>query len=244
MTDTIVIIPSRLAATRLPNKPLLDIAGKPMIVHMWEKAVKASNFEVYVAAGDEDIVKLIESKGGKAILTDPNLPSGTDRIYEALTKIDPEGKFKYIINLQGDMPNFDSNILNEALQVLKNSNSDIGTLCAEITEEEAKKTSVVKPVFSEIKNNFAKALYFSRSLVPFGSEKFYHHLGIYSFTRDALTKFVNLPPSKLELQEKLEQLRALENGMTIGIGITKYIPISVDTPEDLEYARKMMSNNL
>lgn len=239
--DTLVVVPSRLAATRLPNKPILPIGSKSMIRHVITR-LKLSGFtNILLASGDQGIIDEVAQDHIHSVLTDPNLPSGTDRVHAAVKQYDHEGKFKFIVNLQGDMPNFDPNIIGECINVLVKSGADIATLCAETSLEDADKFSVVKPVFGEVKDGIARAFYFSRSKIPYFAERFYHHLGIYSFKRDALDKFVSLPPSKMEVEEKLEQLRALENGMTIAIGFTKHIPISVDTPEDLENARKIMS---
>lgn len=242
INETLVVIPTRLAATRLPNKPILPIAGKSMIRHVVER-VKLSGFSnILVASGDQQIIDNIEDLGVSAVLTDPQIPSGTDRVCAAANIFDPERKFKNIVNLQGDMPNFDPNIIRECTEVLIKSGFDISTLCSETTEDDAKKSSVVKPVFGAFNANFAQAFYFSRAIVPFYTQKFYHHLGIYAFRRESLDKFVSLKPSKMELEEKLEQLRAIENGMKIAIGLTKHVPISVDTPEDLQLAQRVLTN--
>ena len=235
--STVVIIPSRLAATRLPNKPLADINGKPMVIRVLECTKAAYNGPIYVACGDQEIYDIVTKHGGKAVMTDPNIPSGTDRVFAAYQEIRKTEKFDNVVNLQGDMPKFDPAIVSTTIEMLNNTKYDIVTVAAEVPEEEAKPFSVVKPVFSYPSNDgYANALYFSRSMVPYGAAKYYHHIGIYGFRADILEKFVSLPQSKLEKEEKLEQLRALENGMSIGIGFVKDAPISVDTPDDLKKA--------
>jgi 3-deoxy-manno-octulosonate cytidylyltransferase (CMP-KDO synthetase) len=242
--DTVIIIPSRLAATRLPNKPILKIAGKEMILHVMERAMKFSHkADVFVAAGDEEIASIVEKNGGKAILTNPNLACGTDRVYEAYKQIDPDGtKYKNIVNLQGDMPNFDLDIIEKTLNILENTDCDIATVASICTYEDALKDSVVKAVFGDLNHQgIARALYFSRALVPYQSNIFYSHVGIYGFRKEAITKFVSKPVSKLEQIERIEPLRALEDGMKIYISVVDNNPISVDTPEDLVFANKIMS---
>jgi len=239
--DTLVVVPSRLAATRLPNKPILPIGQKSMIRHVIQRVKESGFTNILLASGDQEIIDEVAPDNIFTILTDPNLPSGTDRVHAGAKAFDKEGKFKYIVNLQGDMPNFDPHIIGECVKVLAESRSDIATHGAPTTLEDAEKFSVVKPVFGEVKNGIARAFYFSRSKVPYFAEEFYHHLGIYAFKRESLDKFVSLPQAKMELEEKLEQLRALENGMTISIGFTKHVPISVDTPDDLENARNLLA---
>lgn len=235
--DTLIAIPARVSSTRLPGKVLADINGKPLIVRAYECA-KASNVGDVIVACDSDAVKeKIEEIGGTAILTNPELPSGTDRIYEAWRKYDPEKKYKYIINVQGDLPFLDSEFIRAAADMLKEFDYDMSTLATLITDDSYKLTNVVKPIIAFSSLNSGRALYFSRSPIPHNGT-YYNHVGIYGFTSETLEKFVKLPQSSLEKVEKLEQLRALENGITIGIKvIDRPSPISIDTPEDLERAR-------
>ncbi len=246
MSKTIVLLPARLAATRLPNKPLADIGGRPMIAHVWQRGVDAGVGEVVVAAGDQEICDAVTALGGKAVLTDPGHPSGSDRIYEALTKVDPDGHVEFVVNLQGDLPVLDPQLIRKTVEILENGPFDISTLAAPITDDsERTNPNVVKAVIAGRADGLkaghvGKALYFSRATVPYGEGPLFHHIGLYGYRRAALEKFVSLPPSPLEQREKLEQLRALENNMTIGVGVVDTIPFGVDTPEDLEKARKML----
>ena len=253
--NPLILIPARLASTRLPNKPLAMIGDAAMIVQVWRRAVAAKLGEVVVACDSPEIQQAVENAGGRAVLTDPDLPSGSDRIYQALTQIDPQKKYDVIINVQGDMPTLDPSIIISAAKLLNNPEVDIGTLAAEITDEAEKMDSaVVKVVVSGVgcrvsdKNlsssatcyltpDTYRALYFSRSLIPHGASTHYHHIGIYAYQRAALERFVKLPPSPLEHAEKLEQLRALEAGMRIDVAVVDTIPLGVDTPEGLEKAR-------
>ena len=234
----VILIPARMAATRLPNKPLADINGLPMIVHVWQRAVASEIGDVFVACDDERIVQAIEKAGGKAIITDNNHASGSDRIYEALNKIPNNKKYDVIVNVQGDVQTIDPQIIKEVLKPLEFA--DIATLACKITVE-AEKTdpSVVKPVLAFNSPTLANALYFSRATLPHGAGDIYHHIGIYAYKRHALEKFVSLPPSRLELREKLEQLRALEADMKIGVAIVDTIPLGVDTHEHLQKAREL-----
>ena len=237
--DTLVVIPARISSTRLPGKVLADINGKPLIVRAYECAVSSQVGDVIVACDDPKVKETIEGVGGTAVLTDPKLPSGTDRVFEAWQKFDGEKKYNYIINVQGDLPFVDAEFIQKAAEIVKESDYDISTLATPIKDESYQCHSTVKPViaFSDSSTKSGKALYFSRSAVPYGGP-FYNHVGIYCFRAESLTKFVSLPQSSLEKTEKLEQLRALENGMTIGITvIDKDSPISIDTYEDLERAR-------
>ncbi len=235
----IIIIPARMAATRLPGKPLADIAGTPMIVRAWQSAVKAGTGPVAVAAGDAEIVATIERHGGSAVQTDPALPSGTDRVFAALELLDPRGVHETVVNLQGDLPLLDPVQLRIVKQILETSGADIATLAAPITDAaDVDNPNVVKPVVAWAGDAaYGRALYFSRARAPFGEGPYYHHIGIYAFRRDALARFVALPPSPLEKREKLEQLRALEAGMSIVVARVDEAPLSVDTPEDLEKVR-------
>jgi 3-deoxy-manno-octulosonate cytidylyltransferase (CMP-KDO synthetase) len=239
----IVLIPARLAATRLPEKPLADIRGAPMIVHVWRRAVEAKVGPVIVAAGERAIADAVERAGGRAILTGAHHPSGTDRIFEALGKADPEGKHDVVVNLQGDLPAIDPADVRAVLAPLADPAVDIATLVAECREEyERREPSVVKCVtaFAPGKR-VARALYFSRAPVPSGDGPLYHHIGIYAFRRPALARFVALPPSPLEKRERLEQLRALEAGMRIDAALVDKVPFGVDTPADLERARALLA---
>lgn len=240
--ETIILIPARLASTRLPNKPLADIGGEPMIVQVLRRAQEAKIGNVVVACAEKEIADAVENAGGNAVLTDPAHPSGTDRIFEALTKIDPKKKYQHIVNVQGDLPTLDPHLIVEAVSLLQKG-VDIGTLVAEITKEEEKTNpNVVKAVLAlPPEKTQGRALYFTRSTAPFGEGPFYHHIGVYAYTRQALERFVSLPTSPLEYREKLEQLRALENGMRIDVAVVNTIPLGVDTPEDLAKARTFLA---
>jgi 3-deoxy-manno-octulosonate cytidylyltransferase (CMP-KDO synthetase) len=242
--NPVILIPARMASTRLPDKPLADIQGKPMIVHVWERSIAAAIGSVYVACDDAKVENAIKKAGGKAVMTRSDHPSGSDRIFEALQKIDPEGSYDTIINVQGDVPTIDPAIIRAALEPLYNIDIDIATLACEITDEaERKDPSVVKPVLAfEANPKLARALYFSRSPIPHGNGPLYHHIGIYAYRRSALERFVSLPPSPLEKREKLEQLRALEAGMHIGVALVETAPLGVDTEEHLEKARKIIGS--
>lgn len=236
----IVLIPARMASTRLPNKPLALIGDAPMIVHMVRIAREAGVGEVAVACDGESIAKAVHSAGGRAIVTDPALPSGSDRIWQALEKIDPEKKHDVIVNLQGDMPTLDPALIKNVVALLSAPKSDIATLAAPIIDESEKHDpAVVKVAIAfDTGKTHGRALYFSRSPIPSGDGPLYHHIGIYGYKREALQRFVNLSPSMLEQREKLEQLRALEAGMRIDVAVVDTVPLGVDTPETLEKARK------
>lgn len=238
--NPIVIIPARLASTRLPDKPLADIGGAPMIVQVVRRAEEAGLGPVFVAAGDAAIVEAVEAAGGRAILTDPDLPSGSDRIWQALQRIDPDGAHDVIINLQGDLPTISSPVLKAIMEPLQDPRVDIATLVAEITDpEEAINPNVCKAIVSRVEGSASgRALYFTRATAPSGDGPLYHHIGIYGYRRAALERFVSLPPSPLERRERLEQLRALEDGMTVGVMIVDEVPAGVDTKEDLAKARR------
>jgi 3-deoxy-manno-octulosonate cytidylyltransferase (CMP-KDO synthetase) len=240
--NPIVLIPARLAATRLPEKPLADINGEPMIVHVWRRGVAAELGPVIVACDDARIKAAIEKAGGKAVMTRADHPSGSDRIFEALGIIDAQKHHDVIINVQGDVPTIDPESIRAVLMPLENPQVDIATLACEIIEKaERADPAVVKPVLSLIAPRIARALYFSRASIPAGDGPLYHHIGIYAYRRAALERFVSLPPSPLELREKLEQLRALEAGMRIDAALVNTVPLGVDTKEHLERARKMLS---
>lgn len=241
--NPIVLIPARLAATRLPDKPLADIHGAPMIVHVWRRAMEARCGPVVVAAGDPAIAEAVERAGGRAILTGAQHPSGTDRIFEALGKADPAGAHDVIVNLQGDLPAIDPADVRAVLSPLADPAVDIATLVAECREDyERREPSVVKCVTAFAPGRrVARALYFSRAPVPAGDGPLYHHVGIYAFRRAALARFVALPPSALETRERLEQLRALEAGMRIDAALIDKVPFGVDTPADLDRARALLA---
>lgn len=235
----IILIPARLASTRLPNKPLADIAGAPMIVQVMRRSEEAGIGRVVIAAAEQEIVDAVEEAGGEAVLTDPDLPSGSDRVFEALNAVDPDGKHDVILNVQGDLPTLDPTIIKAALTVLETTSADISTLVAEITNPEEKTNpNVVKAVLSMADGARAgRALYFTRATAPANDGPLYHHIGLYGYRREALARFVALPPSPLEVREKLEQLRALEAGMRIDAALVDTVPLGVDTPADLEKAR-------
>jgi 3-deoxy-manno-octulosonate cytidylyltransferase (CMP-KDO synthetase) len=239
----IVLIPARMASTRLPGKPLADIAGLPMIVRVWKQAVAAELGPVVVAAAEQEIVDAIEEAGGRAVLTRPGLPSGSDRIFAALGDVDPRRAHDVVVNLQGDLPALDPAYIRAVAETLEATGADVATLVAEIDDEaDRDNPNVVKPVVAWDKTGArGRALYFTRARAPHGDGPLFHHVGIYAYTRDALTRFVTLPPSALEKREKLEQLRALEAGMTIAVARVRDVPLSVDTPEDLKKARDLLS---
>jgi 3-deoxy-manno-octulosonate cytidylyltransferase (CMP-KDO synthetase) len=240
MTTPIIIIPARLAATRLPNKPLADIEGQPMIVRVIERAQMAGLGQVAVAAGDAEILAPAQAAGAIAVLTDPNLPSGSDRIYAALQELDPEGRFDPIINLQGDMPTLNPALLRAALEAFEQfPDADLGTLVSPSTDPaERADPNLVKAIVSlKDSERAGRCLYFTRADAPTGEGPIMRHVGLYVWRRAALARFVAAPPSPLEVREKLEQLRALEMGMTIVAGVVDEFPKGVDTPEHLEGAR-------
>lgn len=239
--SSLVLIPARMASTRLPGKPLADIAGKPMIVHVAERAAAARLGRTVVATDHADIKAAVEAHGFEAVMTGKNHESGSDRIYEAVTTIDPDGTYEAIINVQGDLPTIAPDDIAAALQTLQQSPADIATLCAVITRgEEKTDPNVVKLVGSPVGENRLRALYFTRATAPYGEGPLYHHIGLYAYRRAALKRFVSLPPSTLERREKLEQLRALEDGMRIDAAIIKTVPLGVDAAEDLERARILL----
>ena len=231
----IIIIPARMASSRLPNKPMALIGGLPMIVQVMKRAQAANVGRVVVACDGEEIAGAVRGAGGEAVITDADLPSGSDRIFQALSKIDPDKKHDIIINVQGDMPCLDPEIIKKVFTVLDNKEVDIATLAAVITDEAEKIDPAVVKVAMDRQG---RALYFSRAAIPHGEGALYHHIGIYAYRRTALEKFVSLPPSSLEIREKLEQLRALEAGMRIDVAVVDTVPLGVDNAEGLEKARK------
>lgn len=238
-TSPIILIPARLASTRLPGKPLADIAGAPMIVHVMRRAMEAKIGRVVVAAAEAEIVQAVEKAGGEAVLTDPDLPSGSDRIFEALNVVDPGGAYDVVLNVQGDLPTLDPGIIKVALNVLEATPADISTLVTEIDDETERANPDVPRAILALQPGakVGRALYFTRGAAPYGQGPDYHHIGLYAYRREALARFVALPPSPLELREKLEQLRALEAGMRIDAALVDTVPLGVDTPADLEKAR-------
>jgi 3-deoxy-manno-octulosonate cytidylyltransferase (CMP-KDO synthetase) len=239
----LVLIPARMAATRLPGKPLLDIGGLPMIVHVLRRAEEAQIGRVAVATDTPDIAAAVKAHGGEVVMTRSEHPSGSDRSYEALQHLDPDRKIEIVVNLQGDFPTISPGNIRDVLPPLADPAVDIATLAALIhTEEEAANPNVVKAVGSPIGPRRLRALYFTRATAPTGDGPRYHHIGLYAYRRAALERFVSLPPSPLEQQEKLEQLRALEAGMRIDVIIVDTVPRGVDTPADLETARRLLAN--
>jgi 3-deoxy-manno-octulosonate cytidylyltransferase (CMP-KDO synthetase) len=241
--NPILLIPARMASTRLPNKVLADIGGVPMIVRVWARAVAAGLGPVVVAAGEPQIVAAVQKAGGQAVLTDPALPSGSDRIWAALKAVDLLGAHDVVVNLQGDLPALDPEQLKTVAAALATSGADIATLAAPIDNHaDADNPAVVKAVVAwDAGEKLGRALYFTRATAPAGEGTLYHHVGLYAYRREALESFVALPPSPLEMREKLEQLRALEAGMSIAVARVDEAPLSVDTPADLEKARKVLS---
>jgi 3-deoxy-manno-octulosonate cytidylyltransferase (CMP-KDO synthetase) len=239
---TLVLIPARMAATRLPGKPLLELAGLPMIVHVLRRAEAANIGRVAVATDTPEIASVVKSHGGEAVMTRADHLTGSDRIYEALGALDPRGDVEIVVNLQGDFPTISPDNIRDVLAPLSDPAVDIATLAAEIhTEEESLNPNVVKAVGSPIGERRMRALYFTRATAPYGNGPRYHHIGLYAYRRRALERFVKLPPSPLELQEKLEQLRAMEAGMRIDITIVDTVPRGVDTPADLETTRQILA---
>jgi 3-deoxy-manno-octulosonate cytidylyltransferase (CMP-KDO synthetase) len=242
MADVLILIPARMASTRLPGKPLADIAGEPMIVHVLRRAEAAALGPVMVATDSPEIEAAVQKAGGRAVMTRSDHATGTDRIFEALGKVDPARRAAIIVNVQGDLPTLERSDIAAALALLADDAVDIATLAAEITRaEERDDVSVVKVVGTPVAPSRLRALYFTRATAPFGHGPLFHHIGLYAFRRAALERFVALPPSLLEQREKLEQLRALEAGMRIDVAIVDAVPLGVDTPEDLARARAMLS---
>lgn len=239
---TIVLIPARMAATRLPGKPLADIAGLPMIIHVVRRALAADIGRVAIATDSAEIADAVSAERGEAVMTRADHASGSDRIHEALMRLDPERRIETVVNLQGDFPTITPEQLRAALRPLDDTHVDIATLAAEIhTEEESLNPNVVKVIGTDISTTRLRALYFTRATAPYGDGSRYHHIGVYAYRRAALERFVSLPPSPLESREKLEQLRAIEAGMRIDVEIVDSVPRGVDTPADLETARRILA---
>ncbi|MGB7100897.1 MAG: 3-deoxy-manno-octulosonate cytidylyltransferase [Xanthobacteraceae bacterium] len=242
MADVLILIPARMAATRLPGKPLADIAGLPMIVHVLRRAEAAAVGPVVVATDSPQIATAVEKAGGRAVITGAGHASGSDRIFEALGKLDPNGRAAIVVNVQGDLPTLEPSTIAAAVRLLADQSVDIGTAAAEITRaEERDNPAVVKVVGTPVAPGRLHALYFTRANAPYGDGPLYHHIGLYAFRRAALERFVALPPSPLEKREKLEQLRAIEAGMRIDVAIVDAAPLGVDTPDDLARARAVLS---
>ena len=238
----IVLIPARMAATRLPDKPLADIHGEAMIVHVWRRAMEADIGPVVVACDDETIAAAVRAAGGTAVLTRTDHASGSDRIHEAVLKVDPDRRYDVVLNVQGDLPTIEPQAIRACFAPLADPEVDIATIAAEIIREEEKtEPSVVKVVGTPIGPDRLRALYFTRATAPTGPGPLYHHIGLYAYRRTALDRFVALPPATLERREKLEQLRALEAGMRIDVALVTTVPLGVDTPGDLERARQMLA---
>lgn len=251
---TIILIPARLAATRLPNKPLLKIHGRAMLLHVYERAVKANVGPVWVCAGDQEIMDAVLATGGNAVLTPADLPSGTDRIYDGLQKIPNAQEFDLMINLQADLPNIKPELITQLHAALtQHDHADMVTpMVKKLDAKQKQNPNVVKAIGyfpvkhyqgkknSQLKPELVKLYYFTRAAAPYGTDEWLHHIGIYGFQKHALSRFVQLPPSPLELIEKLEQLRAIENGIKVYGFLTNHAPQSVDTAEDLVKAIELM----
>ncbi|MBV9755108.1 MAG: 3-deoxy-manno-octulosonate cytidylyltransferase [Hyphomicrobiales bacterium] len=241
MPYPLILIPARLAATRLPNKPLAIIAGEAMIVHVWRRACEARIGPVKVATDSREIAEAVRQAGGEAVMTREDHLNGSSRIFEALEKVDPKGRHDVIVNVQGDLPTIDPRVIGAATEPLADPCVDIATLACVITREhERHDPSVVKAVGSEISHRRLRALYFTRATAPTGPGPLLHHVGLYAYRRAALERYVTLPPSPLEMRERLEQLRALEAGMRIDIVLVDDVPLGVDTQEDLDRARLVL----
>ncbi len=245
MSRALILIPARMKATRLPGKPMADIHGEPMIVHVWRRAMAAEAGRVVVATDHEDIRTAIRDAGGEAVMTRPDHISGSDRIFEALNRVDPDGDADIIVNLQGDLPTLEPHLVTECMAPLATKGPDIATLTAVITDEKDKTNpNIVKVVGTPLPGGRRlRALYFTRGTAPHGDGTLYHHIGIYAYRRSALERFVSLKPSPLEIRERLEQLRALEDGMRIDVSIVDTVPIGVDTPAELERARRLLKDH-
>ena len=240
----IILIPARMASTRLPDKPLADICGLPMIVRVAQQAQRAGIGRVVVATDAEAVKQVVEKHGYEAVMTRADHQSGSDRIWEALTLVDRAGEADMIVNVQGDLPTIDPSVIQSAILPLENPSVDIATLAAEIVREEEKTSeNVVKLVGSPVGPNRMRALYFTRATAPWGHGPLYHHIGLYAYRHAALERFVGLGPSELEQRERLEQLRALEAGMRIDVEIVQTVPLGVDTPQDLQRARSIVAGN-
>ena len=243
MVQTLIVIPARMQASRLPGKPLADILGEPMIVHVWRRAMAAEAGRVVVATDSDEIVAAVRRAGGEAVLTRPDHASGSDRVFEALSRVDPDGDAEIVVNLQGDLPTLEPRLVTACVAPLRTKGPNIATLAAAISDpEERGNPNVVKVVGTPVAGapGRLRALYFTRATAPHGEGPLYHHIGIYAYRRSALERFVSLPPSTLERRERLEQLRALEDGMRIDVAVVDTVPLGVDTPADLERATALL----
>lgn len=241
----IVLIPSRMASTRLPNKPMADIHGAPMIVHVWRRAIEADVGPVAVATDAVEIAEAIRSAGGTAVMTRSDHPTGSDRILEALHSFDAAGRYDVIVNVQGDLPTLKPDLPRAAAALLEDGAVDIGTLASVIVREEEKTAPhIVKAIATPISpdGRRLRALYFTRATAPTGEGPLLHHIGLYAYRRSALERFVRLAPGTLETRERLEQLRALENGMRIDVALVDTVPLGVDTQEELDRARELLNS--
>jgi len=239
--STLILIPARMASTRLPGKPLADIVGAPMIVHVARRAAEAGLGRVVVATDTQAVAEAVRTHGFEAVMTRMDHESGSDRIFEALQRVDPDGTVETVVNVQGDLPTIEPEAIRQVLAPFEDPRCDVATLAVEITEEsERTNPNVVKLVGAPVAPTRLRALYFTRAAAPWGEGPNYHHVGLYAYRRRSLERFVSLPPSTLEKREKLEQLRALEAGMRIDVTIVDSVPLGVDTPEDLETARKLL----
>lgn len=243
--SVLILIPARMAATRLPGKPLADINGAPMIVHVARRAAESGIGRVVVATDSREIADAVAKAGFEFAMTRADHQTGSDRIFEALAQVDPDRQVTVVVNVQGDIPTIDPAAIRAALAPLDNPDVDIATLGVEIVRDEEKTNpNVVKIVGTPIKGDRLRALYFTRATAPYGEGPLYHHVGLYAYRRTALERFVSLAPSPLEKREKLEQLRALEAGMRIDVALVDTVPLGVDTPEDLERARQMLPREI
>ncbi len=239
---TIILVPARMASTRLPGKPLADIGGKPMIVRVAEQAIAAGIGRTVVCTDTQSVADAVRAAGLEAVMTSTEHQSGSDRIYEALQTLDPDGHYDCIVNVQGDLPTIDPSVISRSVAPLENPQVDIATLTAEITRaDERTNENVVKVIGTALSATRLRALYFTRAKAPWGDGPLFHHIGLYAYRRSALERFVGLGQSPLEKRERLEQLRALEAGMRIDVEIVETVPLGVDTPEDLERARAIVA---
>jgi 3-deoxy-manno-octulosonate cytidylyltransferase (CMP-KDO synthetase) len=241
MAKTVILIPARMASTRLPGKPLADICGEPMIVHVWRRAIEADVGPVVVATDDQRVANAVEAAGGRTVMTRADHQSGSDRIFEALGAVDPDGVYDIVVNIQGDLPTIEKTAVRACLAPIDDPAVDIATLATPIVRAEEKDDpNVVKAVGAAVGPRRLRALYFTRARAPWGEGELLHHIGLYAYRRAALARFVALPASPLERRERLEQLRALEAGMRIDVAVVDTAPLGVDTAEDLERARAML----
>ena len=240
---TLVVIPARLQSTRLPNKPLADIGGQPMIVHVWQRAMAAGVGRTVVATDSAEIAAAVQRAGGEAVMTRADHASGSDRVFEAVTRVDPRGECEVILNLQGDLPALEPGLVKQCLAPLAEAGPDIATIATEIIDEvDRANPNSVKVIGAPTSvPRRLRALYFTRATAPWGEGPLYHHFGMYAYRRPALERFVSLAPSPLEKREKLEQLRALEDGMRIDVSLVDSVPVEVNTPDDLILARRLIA---